>query len=36
MNTKEKHNIKLIFSDLDDTLIVNNKIPEFNRETISK
>ena len=33
---EKKKNIKLVFSDLDDTLIVNNKIPEFNREAILK
>ena len=32
----EKRKYKLIFSDLDDTLLVNNHIPEFNIEAIKK
>ena len=32
----EKRKYKLIFSDLDETLLVNNHIPEFNIEAIKK
>ena len=31
-----KINYKLIFSDLDETLLVNNHIPQFNLEAIKK
>ena len=32
----KKPNYKIIFSDLDKTLLINNHIPDFNLESIKK
>ena len=31
-----KNEIKIFFCDVDETLVVKNSVPEFNREAISK
>ena len=33
---KKKDNIKILFCDVDETLVVNNEVPEFNRLAIEK
>ena len=35
-NKNKKPNYKIIFSDLDKTLLINNHIPDFNNEAIKK
>ena len=34
--SQKKDNIKILFCDVDETLVVNNEVPEFNRLSIEK